>query len=146
MADQRAYPSLEALRKLEKSLNVHLRDQDASPRIATGPRATPEGEAARRPRGSPQQRLAKNSSAKNPIANNSSAKNSSAKNSGAKNSSAKNSSAKSSRSKNSRISIAQLFTPEWRMPLLSLWPRVRKLVFVGGALGTVALLTMVALW
>jgi hypothetical protein len=126
MADQRAYPSLEALRKLEKSLNVHLRDQDASPRSVTGARATPEGEAARRPRVSPQQRLAKNPSAKNP--------------------STKNPSAKNSRSKNSRISISQLYRPEWLMPLLLLWPRVRKLVFVGGALGTVALLTMVALW
>jgi hypothetical protein len=140
MAEQHAYPSLEALRKLEKSLNVDLsREQDPLPRAVTGPRAP-----------APQRHPANNSPRRNSPAessrNISSNKTSPNKTSSNKTSPNKASPNKLSPNNTSRFSMPRLWTHDSHMRLLSWWPRLRKLVFVGGTLGAAALLTMVALW
>src|SRR5262245_47127182 len=42
--------------------------------------------------------------------------------------------------------IASRHSCDWRMKLMLWWPRVRKLVFVGGSVGGVVMLAMVSLW
>src|SRR5262249_29110387 len=42
--------------------------------------------------------------------------------------------------------LSTLVGPDWRMRLMLWWPRLRKVTFVGGGIGGVVMLAMMALW
>jgi hypothetical protein len=108
MARQQPYPSLEALRKLEASLNTHHCGHDARNHDAwTADDAVPYHHGAPQPSSSAPQSLA-------------------------------------SKLWPSRGSSHR--SCDWQTRLVLWWPRLRKLTFVGGTLGGVVLLAMVALW
>src|SRR5262249_21577226 len=121
MARRQPYPSIEALRKLEQSLHMHARAPDAcaqssEPQTAKPQRASP-APAARR--------------------------------------AGLSAGAGAWRWRSLRWQSWQLLhrrawqflqSREWGLRLLLWWPRLRKLTIVGGALGGIALLAVVALW
>jgi|GEM_PF-166777 len=149
MADQHSNPSLEALRKLEKSLKAHLCPQDALPRVATGPRApAPQRHPANNPSG--KVAPARTAPAKTAAPPKTAAKHAQAKSAPVKNAAVQNAPVRTSRG-NLCANIFSVLTSrlqagDWQMRLPLLWPRLRKVAFIGGGLGAAALLTMVALW
>jgi len=127
MAGRQPYPSLEALRKLEDSLNAQRCDRTARPPNARPPNARPQNpqpqnpqpQTARPPSSDPARR--QRASPPRPIRR---------------------------ASPLARVSLllSTLVGPDWRMRLMLWWPRLRKLTFIGGTVGGVVLLAMVALW
>ena len=103
MARQQPYPSLEALRKLEASLDAHLCNRDA----CTADDVAQHHHDAPLPSSSAPKSLA---------------------------------------SKLWPARGSSQGSCDWQTRLVLWWPRLRKLTFVGGTLGVVVMLAMVALW
>ena len=103
MARQQPYPSLEALRKLEASLDAHLCNRDA----CTADDVAQHHHEAPLPSSSAPKSLA---------------------------------------SKLWPARGSSQGSCDWQTRLVLWWPRLRKLTFVGGTLGVVVMLAMVALW